>query len=152
MCLCRRGDAALIAGFYRQLLGAETSASPAAGEATATIAFGGAPGEPKQLLTYVETEELPEDDGHHLALYFRSHADFLRSFERVEQAGLLFVNTRFADRVNTREGAETELQFRFRDLVDLSSGRLLLTLEHEVRSPLHPSCPFGPKVQPPSNA
>jgi hypothetical protein len=35
---------------------------------------------------------------------------------------------------------DNQYQFRFRDIVDVQSGRKLFTVEHEVRSFTHPMC------------
>ena len=35
---------------------------------------------------------------------------------------------------------DNQYQYRFRDIVDLDSGKHLFTIEHEVRSLTHPMC------------
>ncbi|HEY7656970.1 MAG TPA: glyoxalase/bleomycin resistance/dioxygenase family protein [Burkholderiales bacterium] len=114
------GSAPGIAGFYRDILGAHTVTDGGADGATAVVSTGAA-----QRLRFCETRRpLPEYDGHHVQIYI---ADFSGPHQRLAERGLV-----------TEESSEH--QYRFRDIVDPSSGKRLFTLEHEVRSLTHPLC------------
>jgi hypothetical protein len=78
---------------------------------------------PRQELVYRETTEtLPPYDGHHLQIYI---ADFSGPHRWLEERGLVTEESNW-------------YQYRFQDLVDPETGRVLFTLEHEVRSLLSP--------------
>jgi len=112
------GSAPGIAGFYREVLGAHAVINGGAGGATAVVSTGTA-----QRLRFRETARpLPEFDGHHIQVYI---ADFSGPHRRLAERGLV-----------TEESSEH--QYRFREIVDPSSGKPLFTLEHEVRSLTHP--------------
>jgi hypothetical protein len=112
------GSAPGIARFYRDLLGAQVELEDGPGSATAVVSTGAA-----QRLRFRETARpLPEFDGHHIQVYI---ADFSGPHERLAGRGLV-----------TEESSEH--QYRFRDIVDVESGKALFTLEHEVRSLTHP--------------
>lgn len=107
----------------------------------------------------VSSEDGAVDLGYHLCIYV---SDFVDVYHRFESAGLVWNNPRFRDYVTCWEDAEQESQFRVRELRDArvdvgeeeegqeASGggssvvgdRVLLMLEHEVRSTLHPACPL----------
>jgi hypothetical protein len=76
-----------------------------------------------QHLVFRETEEpAPPFDGHHVAVYL---ADFSGPYRRLLEKGLV-----------TEESDQH--QYRFEDIVALDSGKVLFTIEHEVRSMRHP--------------
>jgi len=76
-----------------------------------------------QHLLFRETEKpLPDFDEHHIQIYV---ADFSGPHRRLNERKLV-----------NRE--DNQYQYRFRDLVDLDSGKHLFTIEHEVRSLTHP--------------
>jgi len=75
-----------------------------------------------QSMVFRESEEVPEYDGHHVAIYI---ANFSGPFQYLEERGLI------------TEGIRNH-QFRFQDIIDPDSGVTLFTLEHEVRSSRHP--------------
>lgn len=64
-------------------------------------------------------------------------------------------NPRVKDYADTLERAVARRQFRFKDIVDLSTGEVILELEHELRAglqtalgadttiPQHIGCPLG---------
>ena len=64
----------------------------------------------------------PAFDGHHIAVYL---ADFSGPYRHLLEKGLI-----------TEESDQH--QYRFRDIVDLDTGKALFTIEHEVRSMRHP--------------
>jgi len=112
------GAARPIARFYQELLGAHVAVDGAAGAETAVVAVSAA-----QRMRYREsTHPLPPYDGHHIQIYV---SDFSGPHGRLLERGLV-----------TEESSEH--QYRFRDLVDLDSGRALYAIEHEVRSLTHP--------------
>jgi catechol 2,3-dioxygenase-like lactoylglutathione lyase family enzyme len=77
-----------------------------------------------QRLVFRETPgPHPEFDGHHVAIYL---ANFSRPYRRLLERGLISRET------NAHE-------YRFIDITDLGTGRVLAKLEHEVRSMTHPS-------------
>ena len=78
---------------------------------------------PGQELVFRESDAVaPVFDGHHVAIYL---ADFSGPYRRLVERGLL-----------TEESDQH--QYRFQDIVDPDDGRVLFTLEHEVRSMRHP--------------
>ena len=104
--------------FYRTML--ETPAELAEDEHGRHLRVGvGA----RQFLLYRETDApLPAYDGHHVQIYV---ADFSGAHRRLLERGLVFEES-------------DQHQYRFKDILDPESGRLLYTIEHEVRSMRHP--------------
>lgn len=112
------GTAAGIARFYREILGARAEVGEEEGGAVAHCSVG-----KRQRLVYRETDrELPPYDGHHLQVYL---ADFSGPHRELDARGLVFEES-------------DQWQYRFKDLVDLDSGEVLFTIEHEIRSMTHP--------------
>jgi hypothetical protein len=113
------GSARAIAAFYPALLGAPATVEVGAdGLGIASVRVGA-----DQRLRFVETRaSIPEYDGHHIAIYI---ADFGGPHAKLLQRGLV-----------SRESDAHE--WRFVDIVDPESGRLVYQLEHEVRSMRHP--------------
>jgi hypothetical protein len=112
------GSAAGIARFYREVLGtrADVADGPHGRAARAAVGAG-------QELVFRESDAPAlAYDGHHIAIYV---ADFSGPYRRLRERGLI-----------TEESDQH--QYRFQDIVDLDSGRVLFTLEHEVRSMRHP--------------
>ncbi len=111
-------SAAGIARFYREVLGAPARLFDGNEGRGARVQAG-----KEQELVFRETDEtLPPYDGHHIQIYI---ADFARPHQRLKQRGLIMEES-------------DQHQYRFKDIVDLDSGRLLFTVEHEVRSMRHP--------------
>lgn len=103
-----------IARFYREILGAPASLE--GGTARALVANG-------QYLVFHETErEPPPFDGHHIQITL---ADFGGPHAKLRERGLI-----------TEES--NPWQYRFTDIVDPDTGKVLFTVEHEVRSMTHP--------------
>jgi hypothetical protein len=76
-----------------------------------------------QHLVFRETDApAPAFDGHHIAVYL---ADFSGPYRRLVERGLI-----------TEESDQH--QYRFQDIVEPRSGKVLFTIEHEVRSMRHP--------------
>jgi hypothetical protein len=111
------GTAKGIARFYREMIG--TPAEVANGDGTvARVKVG-----KEQQLLFRETDKpQPEFDEHHIQIYV---ADFSGPHRRLNERKLV-----------NRE--DNQYQYRFRDIVDLDSGKHLFTIEHEMRSLTHP--------------
>jgi hypothetical protein len=113
-----RATADGIARFYREILSAPAECLEDAEGRRARVAVGIA-----QSLIFRETDQpQPPYDGHHIQIYI---ADFSGPHGRLAARKLL---TEDDDRH----------QYRFKDLIDPDSGKLLFTIEHEVRSMHHP--------------
>ncbi len=113
-----RGTPERIARFYREALHATAAIEQRDGDAVARVDAG-----TFQQLLFRETDSaLPPYDGHHIQIYL---ADFSGPHRFLAARGLV-----------TEES--NEHQYRFRDIVDLDSGEVLFTIEHEVRSLRNP--------------
>jgi len=109
-----QGAAAGIARFYRDAFGAAAAVARNGRGETARVTVG-----PHQELVFRETTEaIPPYDGHHLQIYIASFSDPHRW---LSERGLITEESNW-------------YQYRFQDIVDPDSGRVLFTLEHEVRS------------------
>jgi hypothetical protein len=113
------GSAKGIAEFYRQIL--DFPANVTNGDATvARVTIG-----KQQHLLFRETDRpQPEFDAHHIQIYI---VNFSGPHRRLAERNLVY-------------SEDNQYQYRFRDIVDLDSGKLLFTIEHEVRSFTHPMC------------
>ena len=108
------GTAAGIARFYRAALGAEAAVVGHGEGAMARVTVG-----PHQELIFRETREaIPAYDRHHVQVYI---ADFSGPHRWLSERGLVTEESNW-------------YQYRFEDLVDPDTGRVLFTIEHEVRS------------------
>ncbi len=107
-----------IARFYREALGAPATVSRNGAGAAARVTVG-----PRQELVFRETgEPLPAYDGHHIQIYIDN---FSGPHRWLRERGLITEESNW-------------YQYRFQDIVDPASGRVLFTVEHEVRSLLSP--------------
>ena len=111
-----------IARFYTDVFNAVARTGEDAAGRFAHITAG-----PAQTLIYREipgekARALPPYDGHHLQV---AVADFSGVHGRLLARGLI-----------TEESNAS--QYRFQDIIDLETGRVLATIEHEVRSMRHP--------------
>ena len=112
------GSAEQIARFYNEVFGARTHIGKRNGQACASVSTGNS-----QSLHFIETDRPQlEYDGHHVAIYI---ADFLGPYEKLINLDLI-----------SQESDEYE--WRFIDIVDIDTGKLLFKIEHEVRSATHP--------------
>jgi hypothetical protein len=112
------GSAEGIARFYREWIGAPAQLEQRAEGLFAVVNSG-----PEQKLLFRETAApLPDYDNHHIQIYI---ADFSGPHARLLKHGLI-----------TEES--NPHQYRFRDIVDPASGKVLYTVEHEVRSLTNP--------------
>jgi len=113
-----RGAARGIVRFYDEFLDVPGRVETREGEPAAVVVVG-----KSQRAVYRETDaELPPYDGHHFQVYV---ADFSGPHAKLSERGLVFEES-------------DEFQYRFKDLVDPDSGKVLFTIEHEVRSVTHP--------------
>jgi len=112
------GTAAGIGQFYKEIFCAPYSLSVDMSGAVVSVQAG-----MQQKLIFRETAgTLPQYDGHHIAVYV---ANFSGPHRFLKDRGLI-----------TQESSEE--QYRFQDIVSPESGRVLFTIEHEVRSLRHP--------------
>jgi catechol-2,3-dioxygenase len=111
------GTARGICAFYPEIVGIPAELKN--GDATVARAKVGK----DQYLQFRETERpQPEFDGHHVQIYI---TDFSGPYRRLLKRDLV-------------SQEDNQYQYRFKDIVDLESGRKLFTVEHEVRSATHP--------------
>jgi hypothetical protein len=111
------GTADKIARFYREIFDTSAAVENGAGR-TARVSVG-----EKQELRFKETDKkLPEYDGHHLQVYV---SDFDAPHKKLQKLDLI---TEESDRC----------QYRWEEIVDLDSGKVVYQIEHEIRSMTHP--------------
>ena len=107
-----------IARFYRTALGATAAVTGNGGGVAARVTIG-----PRQELIFRETADaIPPYDGHHLQVYV---TNFSGPHRWLKEHGLI-----------TEES--NRYQYRFQDIADPETGRVLFSIEHEVRSLLSP--------------
>jgi catechol-2,3-dioxygenase len=76
-----------------------------------------------QYLQFRESDRpQPDYDGHHVQMYI---TNFSGPYRKLLERDLIY-------------SEDNPYQYRFRDIIDLSSGKPLFTVEHEVRSATHP--------------
>ncbi|MBV9756018.1 MAG: hypothetical protein JO047_03115 [Alphaproteobacteria bacterium] len=114
----RRGTASRIADFYEEILDAFADVEEDEQSRCARVMVG-----PDQYLIYRETDRpIEPHDGAHIQITL---VDFSGPHERLLAKGLV-----------TEESDQH--QYRFEDVLDLETGKALVTVEHEVRSMRHP--------------
>ena len=112
------GTAEGIVRFYRRVMGTPAKIEKDAGGAFANVSVGRS-----QHFRFRETDRpIPNYDGHHVQVYV---ADFSGPYRQLRERDLVFEES-------------SQHQYRFKDIVDPDNGRLLFTIEHEVRSLTHP--------------
>jgi hypothetical protein len=112
------GSAKGIARFYSEILDAPAELTSREGAPSACVRAG-----QSQRWWFKETSgPIPPYDGHHVQIYI---ADFAGTHRRLLERDLITMHP-------------NEHEWRFRDIVDLDSGRVLFTVEHEVRSLANP--------------
>jgi hypothetical protein len=112
------GTASRIARFYREILD-----NPAASGEDDQGVFARVPIGRGESLVFRETgAAMPAYDGNHIQIAL---ADFSGPHRRLLERGLV------------TEESDAH-QYRFQDIVDLDTGEVLVTMEHEVRSMRHP--------------
>ena len=107
-----------IARFYREIMGAIAGVSDDARGAYAWAVLG----DGNRAVFREVAGPLPEFDGHHIQIAL---ADFSGPHRKLLERGLI-----------TEESDQH--QYRFTDIVDVDSGKVLFQVEHEVRSMRHP--------------
>ncbi|MGH7834948.1 MAG: VOC family protein [Candidatus Binatia bacterium] len=116
--LVKAGASEGIARFYQQVMRAPAAVHQEDGRHVARIAIGR-----NQEIVFRETEEaIPAYDGHHIAIYV---ANFSAPYGFLKKRNLIMEEIR-------------NHQFRFKDIVNIETGKPLFQLEHEVRSMHHP--------------
>ena len=111
------GSARAIAAFYPAVFG--TPAQVQNGDGTVARTLMGK----DQYLQFRETDApQPEFDGHHVQMYI---ANFSGPYEKLKARNLISVE-------------DNQYQYRFQDIVDLDTNKVLWSVEHEVRSVTHP--------------
>lgn len=112
------GTAKGIARFYREIMDApatvaENGSGPAAHVQVAA----------DQEMIFRETDRpIPDYDGHHIQIYI---TDFSGPYKKLGALGLVSMDV-------------LEHEYRFIDIIDLDTKKVLFKLEHEVRSSRHP--------------
>mmetsp|Transcript_5345 Transcript_5345/g.10196 ORF Transcript_5345/g.10196 Transcript_5345/m.10196 type:complete len:486 (-) Transcript_5345:1184-2641(-) len=146
--LVPRNTADKISEFYNCVFDATTTVyhDASTGNDVAIAAFGSIDaktGKSSQSLLFRETDqEIPPYDGHHIALYVgNNQADFEQAFKNAEEAQVVWVNPRFSDKATNLNTAKKWKQFRFKNIIDLETGKMIFELEHEVRSIEHEAWP-----------
>ena len=111
------GHAKGIADFYPEIMGMPARFEN--GDANvASVEVG-----KNQALRFRETDRAqPDYDGHHVQIYI---TNFSGPHRALAERNLIY-------------SEDNPYQYRFRDIVDLASGKHLFTIEHEVRSTRHP--------------
>jgi hypothetical protein len=112
------GHADGIARFYNEVMDAPSRLERDNGSAVARVQVGHG-----QSLRFRETsEDIRAYDGYHIAVYI---TDFGGSHAKLEERGIVSEES-------------NPYQYRFQEIVDPDSGKLLYEIEHEVRSFTHP--------------
>ncbi|MDH3241182.1 MAG: hypothetical protein OEO83_11005 [Alphaproteobacteria bacterium] len=111
-------SAAGVKRFYGEIFGASAALAERKGAPCAEVQVG-----EKQFLYFRETEtpRVPYDDNH-IQFYIN---DFSTPYNKLMERGLIYQES-------------NQHQYRFKDIVDPESGEVVYTLDHEVRSMLHP--------------
>jgi predicted enzyme related to lactoylglutathione lyase len=113
-----KGTADGIARFYSQIMCAQAAPLEDANGRFACVTAGNG-----QNLFFRETDrQIPPYDQHHIQIYIN---DFSGPHRRLAERGLIIQES-------------DQHQYRFQDIVDPESGKVLFTIEHEVRSMKHP--------------
>jgi len=111
------GTAKGICGFYPEIMGMQAELKNGDGT-VARVKVG-----KDQYLQFRETEApQPEFDGHHVQIYI---TNFSGPYRKLLERDLV-------------SQEDNQYQYRFRDIIDLESGKPLFRVEHEVRSATHP--------------
>jgi hypothetical protein len=111
-----RGTAAGIAAFYDQVIGAAAGVKHTEDGDAAEVSVG-----QHQRLIFREADNVPDYDGHHIAVYI---ANFSKPYSFLSERGLVTEDPR-------------NHQFRFVDIVDPATNKVLFKIEHEVRGMKH---------------
>ncbi len=75
--------------------------------------------------------------GHHITIYVGANdEDFEVAASNCDEGDLLWVNSRFEDRVADVGSAMHNKQFRFKDIIDIDTGDVVFVLEHHPLFPV----------------
>ena len=113
------GAAKGIGRFYSEIMGAPAQMVECRGAKAAKVKIGG------QQLSFIfrETKDaIPAYDGHHVAIYI---SDFHTPYKKLQDLGLLSMEN-------------GPYEWRFKEIVDLDTKKVLFEIEHEVRSMTNP--------------
>lgn len=111
------GTAPAICAFYPEIMGMPAALKNGDGHVAVVNTGHG------QQLRFRETDRPQgEYDGHHVQIYI---TNFSGPHRKLGERNLIY-------------SEDNPYQYRFRDIVDLASGKHLFTVEHEVRSATHP--------------
>eukprot|EP00617_Octactis_speculum_P016130 CAMPEP_0185761932 /NCGR_PEP_ID=MMETSP1174-20130828/20887_1 /TAXON_ID=35687 /ORGANISM="Dictyocha speculum, Strain CCMP1381" /LENGTH=367 /DNA_ID=CAMNT_0028443381 /DNA_START=9 /DNA_END=1112 /DNA_ORIENTATION=+ len=123
----RIGTAGTICEFYEAALDAQTSLRDHVCEVFIGM---------EQALLFFESEIETTYDGHHIAIYVNAFSDL---YTRAKTLNLVWDNPRYPQfTYPTLEDAVRHKEFRILNIMNLTSGRVVHTLEHEIRSVEHP--------------
>jgi len=112
------GHAPGIARFYQKVMKAPAAVAGSNGHSLARVQVGN-----HQELMFRETDgPIPMYEGYHIAIYV---ADFAGPHRVLVERGILSEES-------------NPYQYRFNDIVDLETNKVLYTIEHEVRCATHP--------------
>ena len=112
------GTAKGIARFYGEIMGAPASVEENGSGPAAHVHVAA-----DQEMIFRETDRpIPAYDGHHIQIYI---TDFSGPYRKLGALGLVTMDT-------------LEHEYRFIDIIDLDTKKVLFQLEHEVRSSRHP--------------
>lgn len=116
--LVKPGSAAGIGRFYQEVMQAPSTLTQEKNSAVTRVRVGCS----QSLIFRETTQEIPEYDGHHIAVYvanFSGPHAFLKRHDLITE--------------------ESDAhQYRFQEIVHPETGSRLFTIEHEVRSMFHP--------------
>jgi catechol 2,3-dioxygenase-like lactoylglutathione lyase family enzyme len=111
------GTAAGIARFYTQIMNAPAKVV-SNGSVAAEVPMGAS-----QTVIFRETADaIPKYDGHHIAIYI---ADFSGPHDKMVERGIVSEES-------------NPYQYRFVEITDPESGKVMFEIEHEVRCATHP--------------
>ncbi|KAL7577665.1 hypothetical protein ACA910_015177 [Epithemia clementina (nom. ined.)] len=155
---CPKGKSAAVATFYRELLGCAVWKTATKGDNDndndsmrdcAVVQVG--PGVHVVFVEHVDSL-IPEHsiqamEGIHICVYVN---DFAALYQRLSNRQLIWTNPRFRhlDSCDTWPEALASRTLRFKDIIDLRTGEIILQLEHETRPLRHGQYLKVPKYNP----
>ena len=151
---CRMGTVDSIAEFYEEMLGCHVFRTKAVSaidiDSTTNDGSNNASSEvevavvcvgPGVHMTFVENQQLSDDtikqmEGVHACIYI---PNFQTTYNALKDRNCIWTNPRFThlDSCDSWEEACASRTFRFKDVLDLKTGKKILEFEHETRPMLH---------------
>jgi hypothetical protein len=110
------GTAEGIVAFYSEIIGCNGRVTTGEAGKAAEVEIG-----QYQRLIFRESEHVDDYDGHHIAVYV---SNFSRPYQLLKERGLITEEPR-------------NHQYRFVDIIDPATGKVLYQIEHEVRGLKH---------------